>query len=112
MILKGPYDTKVDRMKEAAYTTYMMNTFGIQIRSDTKHTKIKGFIISGLWYDIYIPVLIDGEISSLMVGCMRHLGSRPDMVAVKMRIKEDIKNRPDYYRQLADSMAKITSGEI
>lgn len=108
MILKGLYDTKIDRMKEDKYNTYMMHTFGILINQASRHVKIKGFIISGLYYDIYVPNIIgENEIEGFMMHNMRRIGTGTNIVEVKEKIKEDIKSRPEYYIQLANIMKEV-----
>lgn len=107
MILKGLYDTKVDRMKEREYRYYMMKTFGILIEDVSKHVKIKGFIIADLCYEIYLPKIVDNEIQGLMKHMMQYLAHGYNMVEVKWHIKEDIKSRPEYYIQLANIMKEV-----
>lgn len=107
MILKGLYDTKVDRMKEREYRYYMMKTFGILIEDVSKHAKIKGFIIADLCYEIRLPKIVDNEIQGFMKHMMEYLAHGYNMVEVKWHIKEDIKNRPEYYIQLANIMKEV-----
>lgn len=107
MILKGLYDTKVDRMKEGKYISYMFNTFGILIENVSRHVKIKGFIISGLCYEIYFPKIIDNDIQSFMKKDMKYFTSGYNMVQVKWHIKKDINSRPEFYIQLANIMKEV-----
>ena len=41
MILKGLYNTKIDRMKTDQYKSYMFNKFGVMIEEDLSSYKSK-----------------------------------------------------------------------
>lgn len=104
MILKGLYDTKVDRMTTAKYESYMFRVFGVMISEDLSSYKSKGFIMKDIWYRLYIPYIEDNKIYSFKHENMEYIGCYYGIINLKQRLKELIKTRPDYFKNLAQIM--------
>ena len=108
MLLKGLYDTKVDRMKTDKYTSYMFHTFGISIVPDMASLEICGFIIKHSWFSIYLPKLTDaGEIVGLKYEVCDYVGQYMGIVETKLKIKQLLKEQPERFLQMAQAMQSM-----
>ena len=108
MLLKGLYNTKVDRMKTDKYTSYMFHTFGVSIVPDIANLKICGFIIKHSWFSIYLPKITDaGEVVSLKYEACEYVGQYMGIVETKLKIKQLIKEQPERFLQMAQAMQKM-----
>ena len=105
MLLKGFYDTKVDRMKSDKYTTYMFHTFGISIVPDMASLEVCGFIIKNSWFSIYLPKITDvGEIAGFKYETCEYVGQYMGIVETKAKIKQLLKEQPERFLQMAQAM--------
>lgn len=105
MLLKGFYDTKVDRMKTDEYTTYMFHTFGISIVNDMAILEVSGFIIKNSWFSIYLPKITDaGEVASFKYEACEYVGQYMGIVETKLKIKQLLKEQPERFLQMAQAM--------
>lgn len=105
MLLKGFYNTKVDRMKTDKYVTYMFHTFGISIVQDIANLEMHGFIIKHSWFSIYLPKITDaGEIVGFKHEECEYVGQYMGIVETKLKIKQLLKEQPDRFLQMAQAM--------
>lgn len=107
MILKGLYNTKIDRLKALKYQNYMLHTFGILIHEDASDLEIKGWIIKGLWYKVYFPKCRDGQVESLRMDQMEYMGQFPSLVECKYFIKDLIKGCPERFIEYNKCMQEV-----
>lgn len=106
MILKGLYNTKIDRMKTEAYKSYMFNNLGVLIAEDLSSYKSKGFIMKDVWYRLYIPYIEDGKIFSFKRENMEYFGCFYGIIELKAKVKEIIREQPERFVELANIIRK------
>lgn len=106
MILKGLYNTKIDRMRTDQYKSYMFNKLGVMIEEDLSSYKSKGFIMKDIWYRLYIPYIEDGEIFSLKHENMEYFGCFYGIIELKAKVKEIIREQPERFVELANIIRK------
>ena len=95
MILKGLYNTKIDRMKTDQYKSYMFNKLGVMINEDLSSYKSKGFIMKDIWYRLYVPYIEDGDIFSFKRENMEYFGCFYGIIELKQKVKQLIKENPE-----------------
>ena len=110
MILKGLYSSKLERSRVDKYISVLMKNFGIIIREDTKYTKIKGFIISDVWYYVYFPKIANGKIISLRFEDMDYMNQYYGIAEVKYFIKNAIKENPEKFIEFNKAMKGVLNG--
>ena len=108
MILKGLYNTKIDRMKTDQYKSYMFNKLGVMIEEDLSGYKSKGFIMKDIWYRLYIPYIEEGVIFSFKRENMEYFGCFYGIIELKAKVKELIREQPERFIELANIMRKDT----
>lgn len=101
MILKGLYNTKIDRMKTEQYKSYMFRKLGVMIDEDLSSYKSKGFIMKDIWYRLYIPYIEDGDIFSFKRENMEYFGCFYGIIELKQKVKQLIKENPERFIELA-----------
>lgn len=106
MILKGLYNTKIDRMKTDQYKSYMFNKLGVMIDEDLSSYKSKGFIMKDIWYRLYIPYIEDGDIFSFKRENMEYFGCFHGIIELKAKVKEIIREQPERFIELANIIRK------
>lgn len=106
MILKGLYNTKIDRMKTDQYKSYMFNKMSVMIEEDLSSYKSKGFIMKDIWYRLYVPYIEDGEIFSLKHENMEYFGCFYGIIELKAKVKEIIREQPERFVELANIIRK------
>lgn len=106
MILKGLYNTKIDRMKTDQYKSYMFNKLGVMIEEDLSSYKSKGFIMKDVWYRLYVPYIKDGEIFSFKRENMAYYGCFYGIIELKAKVKEIIREQPERFVELANIIRK------
>ena len=106
MILKGLYNTKIDRMKTEQYKSYMFRKLGVMIDEDLSSYKSKGFIMKDIWYRLYIPYIEDGDIFSFKRENMEYFGCFYGIIELKQKVKQLIKENPDRFIELASIIRK------
>lgn len=106
MILKGLYNTKIDRMKTDQYKSYMFNKLGVMIDEDLSSYKSKGFIMKDIWYRLYIPYIEDGDIFSFKRENMEYFGCFYGIIELKAKVKEIIREQPERFIELANIIRK------
>lgn len=106
MILKGLYNTKIDRMKTEQYKSYMFRKFGVMIDEDLSSYKSKGFIMKDIWYRLYIPYIEDGDIFSFKRENMEYFGCFYGIIELKQKVKQLIKENPERFIELANIIRK------
>lgn len=106
MILKGLYNTKIDRMKTEQYKSYMFRKFGVMIDEDLSSYKSKGFIMKDIWYRLYIPYIEDGDIFSFKRENMEYFGCFYGIIELKQKVKQLIKENPERFIELASIIRK------
>lgn len=106
MILKGLYNTKIDRMKTEQYKSYMFRKFGVMIDEDLSSYKSKGFIMKDIWYRLYIPYIEDGDIFSFKRENMKYFGCFYGIIELKQKVKQLIKENPERFIELASIIRK------
>lgn len=105
MILRGLYNTKIDRMRTEKYLSYMFNHFGVMVNADLSGYKAKGFIMKDVWYRLWIPYTdADGNIISFKHDKMEYIGNYKGIVDLKRRIKELIYEQPERFKKLAEAI--------
>ena len=110
MILKGLYSSKLERSRVDKYISALMKIFGIIIREDTKYTKIKGFIISDVWYYVYFPKIANGSIISFRYEDMNYINQFYGIAEVKYFIKNAIKENPEKFIEFNKAMKGVLNG--
>ena len=106
MILKGLYNTKIDRMKTEQYKSYMFRKLGVMIDEDLSSYKSKGFIMKDVWYRLYVPYIEDGDIFSFKRENMEYFGCFYGIIELKQKVKQLIKENPERFIELASIMRK------
>ena len=106
MILKGLYNTKIDRMKTDQYKSYMFNKLGVMIDEDLSSYKSKGFIMKDIWYRLYIPYIENGDIFSFKRENMEYFGRFYGIIELKAKVKEIIREQPERFIELANIIRK------
>lgn len=106
MILKGLYNTKIDRMKTDQYKSYMFNKLGVIIDEDLSSYKSKGFIMKDIWYRLCIPYIENGDIFSFKRENMEYFGCFYGIIELKRKVKELIKENPERFIELAHIIRK------
>ena len=106
MILKGLYNTKIDRMKTDQYKSYMFNKLGVTIEEDLSSYKSKGFIMKDIWYKLYVPYIEDGKIFSLKHENMEYFGCFYGIIELKAKVKQIIREQPERFVELANIIRK------
>lgn len=106
MILKGLYNTKIDRMKTEQYKSYMFRKLGVMIDEDLSSYKSKGFIMKDIWYRLYIPYIEDGDIFSFKRENMEYFGCFYGIIELKQKVKQLIKENPERFIELASIIRK------
>ena len=106
MILKGLYNTKIDRMKTEQYKSYMFRKLGVMIDEDLSSYKSKGFIMKDIWYRLYVPYIEDGDIFSFKRENMEYFGCFYGIIELKQKVKQLIKENPKRFIELATIIRK------
>lgn len=106
MILKGLYNTKIDRMKTEQYKSYMFRKLGVMIDEDLSSYKSKGFIMKDIWYRLYVPYIEDGDIFSFKRENMEYFGCFYGIIELKQKVKQLIKENPERFIELATIIRK------
>ena len=106
MILKGLYNTKIDRMKTKQYKSYMFSKLGVMIDEDLSSYKSKGFIMKDIWYRLYVPYIEDGDIFSFKRENMEYFGCFYGIIELKAKVKEIIREQPERFIELANIIRK------
>ena len=106
MILKGLYNTKIDRMKTEQYKSYMFRKLGVMIDEDLSSYKSKGFIMKDIWYRLYVPYIEDGDIFSFKRENMEYFGCFYGIIELKQKVKQLIKENPERFIELASIIRK------
>lgn len=99
---KKIYDYALSRLKADDYIREMNSRFGISIVD--KSRGYKGFIKYGVYYEIFIPIVIDGEFSLRRENCRRIAIS--DIVSVKKEIKKRFVQDPGTFQVLYNYFSK------
>lgn len=107
MILRGLYNTKIDRMRTEKYLSYMFNHFGIMVNNDLSSYKSKGFIMKDVYYKLWIPKIDDdGNIISFKHEYMEYIGNYKGIVELKRKIKELIYEQPEKFKSLSEALKR------
>ena len=107
MILRGLYNTKIDRMRTEKYLSYMFNHFGVMINNDLSTNISKGFIMKDVWYNLWIPKIDDdGNIISYKYENMEYIGNYKGIVELKRKIKELIYEDLERFKKLSEAVKR------
>lgn len=105
MLLKGIYNTFIDRLRIDKYKAHMMSFFGVLIEEDTKDVQIQGFILKNTWYRLYLPYVDEaGQIESFCKNEMHYIGVYYGTVELKKKIKELIKEDLEQFQKYYKAM--------
>lgn len=106
MILKGLYNTKIDRMKTDKYISYIFSKLGIMVQTDLSQYKSHGFIMKDVWYKLYVPYVENNDIFSFRSENMEYFGCFYGIIELKQKVKQLIKENPERFIELANIIRK------
>lgn len=101
--MKNKALTAANRMRLDDYIRTMFHTFGITINDRSNY---KGFIRTDSYFEIYIPILVDHEITNLKLENCRRYTART-FSDVKYFLNAEQKVKPEYFEDLQRCMREV-----